>query len=104
MKLTEYEEVQSLVRTLVNADRTNERVVTSERLREHVDTILIISNDKLRQQFGNLVPDIRQRRHAFGSLLLPPSFRGTKRAVTLSPLPYVAVFQNKASFSSVDFF
>ncbi len=25
-----------------------------ERLREHVDTILIISNDKLRQQFGNL--------------------------------------------------
>jgi cell division protein FtsZ len=25
-----------------------------ERMREHVDTILIISNDKLRQQFGNL--------------------------------------------------
>src|SRR5690606_12272377 len=25
-----------------------------DRMREHVDTILIISNDKLRQQFGNL--------------------------------------------------
>ncbi len=52
MKLTEYEEVQSLVRTLVNADRTNERVVTSERLREHVDRSIDLCRAVNGEDFG----------------------------------------------------